>query len=304
VKKAPPFWKGESVSDFVDRHLAWFMLGPAMLVLLALTIYPVLNLMAMAFADIRFEQAREIWTFRPLDNLRQLAGDEVFRRALLNTIVFAVAAVCLEMLIGLALAILVSSLSGLKGLVRTTLILPVLMPPVAIGSMWKLMYNLDFGVLNQAVTALGLQPINWLGSSSLALISVIIVDVWHWTPFVFLILFASVEGISKEIIDAARLDGAGNWGIVTRIIVPLIWPPLLVAALFRIIMAFKVFDQVFLLTSGGPGNATEVVSLHLYKVYFQENQLGYGSMLSLAIILALLCFIWISRRAGKAMEPR
>jgi multiple sugar transport system permease protein len=187
----------------------------------------------------------------------------------------------------------------LKGVVRTILIIPILMPPVAIGSMWKLMYSLDFGVLNQAITAIGLPPVNWLGSTSLALLSVVIVDVWHWTPFVFLILFAAVEAIPGDIIEAARIDGARNRSIVFRIVIPLIWPTIAVALFFRAILAFKVFDQIFLLTSGGPGTSTEVVSLHLYKVYFQQNELGYGSMLSLAVIAATMAFIWVGHRASR-----
>ena len=155
-------------------------------------------------------------------------------------------AVAIEMVLGLALAILVGSLKSFKGIMRTILIVPILMPPVAIGSMWKLMYSFDFGVLNQIVTALGIYPVNWLGSTSLALMSVIIVDVWHWTPFVFLILFAAVEGLPSEVIEAARIDGATNWNIVFKIVIPLLKPAIAVAALFRTILAFKVFDEVFL----------------------------------------------------------
>jgi multiple sugar transport system permease protein len=170
--------------------------------------------------------------------------------------------------------------------------------------MWKLMYSLDFGVLNQIVMSFGLQPVNWLGSTSLALFSIIIVDVWHWTPFVFLILFAAVEGLPKEVIEAARIDGARNRELIFKIIIPLMRPALAVAALFRIILAFKVFDEVFLLTSGGPGTSTEVVSLHLYKVFFQQNQMGYGALLSLAIIAATAAFLLVGQRAAAAVRTR
>ena len=207
-------------------------------------------------------------------------------------------------MLGLALAIIVSSVMRLKGLIRTILIVPILMPPVAIGSMWKLMYSLEFGVLNQVITSFGLPPVNWLGSTSLALFSIIIVDVWHWTPFVFLILFAAVEGLPREVIEAARIDGARNRDLVFKIIIPLMKPAMVVALLFRAILAFKVFDEVFLLTSGGPGNSTEVVSLHLYKVFFEQNQMGYGALLSLAIIAATIAFLWVGRRAATAVGGR
>lgn len=291
--------KPRPISEFADRHFRWLALAPAVLFLLILTVYPVVELIAMALSTITFERASEIWQFTPGENLRQLLDDDIFRIALKNTVVFALISVIIELGFGLALAILVSSAGRLKGLVRTILIIPILMPPVAIGSMWKLMYSLDFGVLNQAITLVGLPPVNWLGSTSLALLSVVIVDVWHWTPFVFLILFAAVEAVPGDVIEAARIDGASNRSIVFRIIIPLIWPTILVALFFRTILAFKVFDQIFLLTSGGPGTSTEVVSLHLYKVYFQQNELGYGSMLSLAVIAATIAFIWVGHRAGR-----
>jgi len=169
-------------------------------------------------------------------------------------------------------------------------------PPVAIGSVWKLMYNYDFGIFNQALVAVGASPVNWLGSPSLALMSVIVVDVWHWVPFVFLILFAAVEGLPVDVLEAARIDGASRWQMIRRVQIPLLRPAIVVALLFRSILAFKVFDEVYLLTSGGPGTATELVNLHLYKVFFEQNQLGYGALLSLAIIAAIVAFLLVARR--------
>jgi len=177
------------------------------------------------------------------------------------------------------------------------MVLPILVPAVAIGSMWKLMYNYDFGVFNQALTALGIAPVNWLGSTSVALASVILVDIWHWVPFVFLVLFAAVEGVPSDVIEAARIDGATDAQIVRRIMIPLLKPALAIALIFRSILAFKTFDEVFLLTSGGPGTSTELVSVHLYKVFFEENQLGYGALLSLALIAAIVAFLAVSRGA-------
>lgn len=292
--------KGRILSDFINRHFKWFTLGPAALLLLLLTVYPIINLFFMAVSTIRFEQAQEVWLFTPYRNFQTLINDEIFRIALINTVIFAVASVIIETVLGLAIAILVASVTAFKGIMRTVLIIPVLMPPVAIGSMWKLMYSYDFGVFNQFFTWIGYGPVNWLGSPSLALISVIIVDIWHWTPFVFLILFAAVEGLPKEVIEAARVDGATNRDITFKIIIPLLKPAIAVAMLFRTILAFKVFDQIFLLTSGGPGTSTEVVSLHLYKVFFAQNDMGYGAMLSLAVIAATIAFLLVGQRASAA----
>lgn len=285
----------------VNRTFRHWSLLPAVLLFGALTLYPLLNLVRMSVSTIEFSQGAEIWTYAPRQNFDALAHDDILRPAVTNTLVFVAVSVAIEMLLGLALAIAVAGVRG-KRWVRTLLILPILVPPVAIGSMWKLMYNYDFGIFNQALVGLGLAPVNWLGSTSLALASVIAVDVWHWVPFVFLILFAAVEGLPVELLEAARVDGATRWQAVRLIIVPLLRPAIVVALLFRTILAFKVFDEVYLLTAGGPGTSTELINLHLYKVFFEQNQLGYGALLSLAVIAAIVALLLVSRRAARAMR--
>ncbi|MBO0904844.1 carbohydrate ABC transporter permease [Jiella sonneratiae] len=278
-----------------DRWFRWALLLPALVVLLVLTVWPVANLVRMAVSTIEFGREGAEFTFTPLRNLSRLAGDELFLTNLWTTALFVVVSVAIEMALGFLLALMVAGVPRAKGLVRTMMILPVLVPPVAIGSMWKLMYNYDFGILNQALGLIGLGPIGWLSEPSLALWSVVLVDVWHWTPFVFLILFAGVEGLPREVIEAARVDGATTAQIVRKIIVPLMAPAIAVAFIFRSILAFKVFDQIYLLTSGGPGTSTEVVSLRLYHVFFGQNELGYGALLSLVIIAAIVAFLVTTR---------
>ena len=292
-----------AVAALANRTFRHWSLLPAVLLFVALTLYPLANLVRMSVSTIEFAQGTETWTFTPRANVAQLASDDVLRPALVNTLVFVVVSVALEMALGLALAIAVAGLVRGKQWVRTVMILPILVPPVAIGSMWKLMYNYDFGIFNQALVALGATPVNWLGSTDLALMSVIVVDVWHWVPFVFLILFAAVEGLPVDLIEAARVDGATRWQVVRLVMIPLLRPAIVVAFLFRTILAFKVFDEVFLLTSGGPGTATELVNLHLYKVYFEQNQLGYGALLSLAVIAAIVAFLLVARKAAAAVRP-
>jgi len=285
----------------VNRSFRHWSLLPAVLLFVALTVYPMVNLLRMSVSTIEFAEGRALWSFTPAHNFSLLAGDTVLAAAALNTAIFVVAAVAAEVLLGLLLALLVARLERGKGLARTVMILPILVPPVAIGSMWKLMYNYDFGVFNQALVAVGLDPINWLGSTSIALAAVILVDMWHWVPFVFLILFAAVEGIPGDVIEAARIDGATASQIAVKVMIPLLKPALAIAFVFRGILAFKTFDEVFLLTSGGPGTSTELVSLHLYKVFFEQNQLGYGAMLSLALIATIAAALLVSRRV---LAPR
>jgi multiple sugar transport system permease protein len=288
--------------DFLNRTFRHWSLLPAVVLFVLLTVYPVANLVRMSVSTVEFAQGAETWTFTPLRNLALLRADEVIPDAVVNTVIFVVAAVAIEMVLGLALALLVAGVTRGKGLVRTVMILPILVPPVAIGSMWKLLFNYDFGIFNQALTALHLPAVNWLGSTSLALWSVILVDVWHWVPFVFLILFAAVEALPIDVLEAARVDGATRAQLLRRVVLPLLKPAIVVALLFRTILAFKVFDEVFLLTSGGPGTSTELVTLHLYKVFFEQNQLGYGALLSLALIAAILAFLLVGRQATRAVR--
>jgi multiple sugar transport system permease protein len=131
---------------------------------------------------------------------------------------------------------------------------------------------------------------------------VVIVDVWHWVPFVFLILVAAVEGLPREVLEAARVDGATRWQAFTRVTLPLLMPAIVVAFLFRAILAFKAFDEVFLLTGGGPGTSSELLSLHLFKVFFEQNQLGYGALLSVLTIAGVLALLALGQRASAKLR--
>jgi multiple sugar transport system permease protein len=165
--------------------------------------------------------------------------------------------------------------------------------------MWRLMYNPEFGIIGYLGEIIANVRLDMLGSTSTALLAVIIVDVWHWTPFMFLILLAGLEGLPEEVLEAAHVDGASSLQRVRFVILPMLWPAIVVAFVFRSIGAFKVFDQIYLLTSGGPGVSTEVLSLYVYKVFFQQNELGYGALIALvtiAIVCSYLAVFWISQR--------
>lgn len=281
------------------RRLA---LLPAVVVLLLLTVVPVLNLFAMALSEITFSRGSVSWTFAPMKNLQTLAADGLFRIATLNTVIFVVASVSIEMLFGTTLAVLAASMRRGKGIIRTVTILPILVSAVAIGAMWRLMYSYDFGLFNQILGVLGVGKVGWLSDASIALFSVVIVDIWHWTPLVFLILFAAAEGLPRDVIEAARIDGATRWQLLRYVILPLLGPAIAVAFIFRSIAAFKVFDQIVLLTGGGPGSSTEVLSLRLYRVFFEQNALGYGALLSVLTIAMILAFLLTARLATRRRE--
>lgn len=289
-------------ADFVNRTFRHWSMWPCLGFLLALSVYPVVQLVPMALSTIEFAGGKASWAFTPRRNLGLLLADEVLRDAIVNTLIFVVLSVAIEMVFGFFSALFIACMPRGRNFARTIMILPVLLPAVAIGSMWKLMYNYDFGLFNQIVGVFGLDPVNWIGDTRWALFAVVVVDVWHWTPFVFLILFAAIEALPQDVLEACRVDGASTWQTIRLVILPLLGPALAVAALFRAIAAFKAFDQVFLLTSGGPGTSTELLSLHLNRVFFEQNQLGFGSMLSLAIIATIAATLLVGRWATLRIE--
>jgi multiple sugar transport system permease protein len=246
------------------------------------------------------------WTFVGFAHYAALAGDTLFRASIWNTLIFAVVAVGIQMVLGFALALLVSGIGRGRVLYRTVFLLPILIPGIIIGAIWKLMFSFDFGVINQIIALLGLAPHDWLGDAHFALASVIVVDIWHWTPFCFLLLLASLETLPQDVYEAASIDGASRWQSLVHITIPLMLPAIAVTFIFRLILAFKVFDEVFLLTGGGPGTSTEVVSFTIYRRFFTEDQPGYGSAMSIVtfvfIALFILVVVGLSRR--RAAKPQ
>ena len=293
--------RGSSAS-LLDRTFQYWALSPAVILLLLLTVYPIANLLLMSLSDITYARGKAVWRFVGLAHLRDVPSDIVLRDAFINTITFVVIAVAIEMVLGFFLAMLTSRTIGRAGVYRTIMVVPILVPAIAIGSMWRLLYDVDFGLINRAIGWFGGSPIGFLGSTKYAMMSVILVDIWHWVPFVFLICLAGFESLPGETLEAASVDGAGQWQTLRFIILPLMWPTLSVALMFRSIFAFKVFDEIFLLTSGGPGTATEVISLYIYEVFFRQSRMGYGAMISVLtitmIVLLLAVFRWIRPREG------
>ena len=153
----------------------------------------------------------------------------------------------------------------------------------------------EFGLANTLLRWFGLNEVDWLGNPDIALASVMFVDIWHWTPFVFLLMLAGLESLDEEVLDAARLDVTGFWQEVRHIVLPLMLPTILITVIFRVILSFKVFDEVYLLTSGGPGTATEVVNFSIYRTFFRQDQVGYGSAMSVVTLFAIALTIILAR---------
>lgn len=279
-----------------ERFWRNITLAPALILFLLLTLVPMVNLIFLSFHEVEWIDRLSNWSWVGIQNYQRLADDTLFRAGIGNTLIFAFVAVALQMVLGFSLALMTTRITRGRLLYRTIFILPILVPGIVIGAIWKLMYSFDFGVINQALLTIGLTPQDWLGNGDLALMSVIIVDVWHWTPFCFLLLLASLETLPEDIYEAARTDGATGWQILRYITLPLMIPALIVTFVFRMILAFKVFDEIYLLTGGGPGTATEVISFTIYRRFFTEDQVGYGSAISVTTIAVIALLIITASR--------
>jgi multiple sugar transport system permease protein len=267
-----------------ERLWRWLTLSPGLMLLLALSVLPLVNLFATSFFTVSWSGGHSSFTPAGLNNYRALAGDTLFRAGILNTILFALFAVGGQMLCGFVLALLCTGVTRGRLLYRTIFILPILVPGIVVGAIWKLLLNFDFGLVNQAIGLVGFDPLNWLGSANTALASVIFVDIWHWTPFCFLLFLAGLQSLPQDVYEAAKIDGASGWQELTYVTLPMMLPTIMVTFAFRLVLAFKVFDEVYLLTGGGPGTSTQVMSFTLYQRFFREDQTGYGSAMSVAII--------------------
>jgi multiple sugar transport system permease protein len=264
-----------------DRSLALLLIAPAVAVLITLSVYPLFSLIRSAFQS--GGQDAE-WT---LANFARLATDGFFRSALLHTLIYAVGALTLEFGLGLALALLVDRPLRGRNVFRTLILVPMMLPPVVVGVIWRLMLNPDFGAVNGVLRSAGAdtEALTWTASPVLAMMSVIAVDVWQWTPFVFLVLLAGLQSIPQEPYEAAKIDGANWWQMFRDVTLPLLRPAMLVALLLRTMDLLRVFDQIFILTEGGPGFATETISLYIYRSAFRFFDPGYAAAMSIVLLV-------------------
>ena len=258
-------------------------LAPAIAVLLALSIYPLIYSITISLQQ---ETAAGItWG---LGNFARLLSDNFFLTALAHTFVYAVSALTCEFLLGLGLALLLNKQIRGRGVFRASLLIPMMLPAVAVGVIWRLMLNPNFGAINETLKQVGIntESFTWTASPKLAMLSVIAVDVWQWTPFVFLVLLAGLQAIPQEPYEAALIDGSSRWQTFRHVTLPLLKPSILIVLLLRTMDLLRVFDQIFILTEGGPGFATETISLYIYRTAFRFFDFGYAAAMSF-VLLAL-----------------
>lgn len=277
----------------LSRYEKQVFILPAALLILGLSIYPLLYSLRLSFTSWHLGAPTGFVGFR---NYLNLLMDPRFHSALRNTLVFVVTTCAVEYVIGFALALVVSREFKGKAFLRLVLTLPMMLAPVAIGYMWRMIFHPTLGSANHLLHLLGLGPLDWTADPRLALLSVIIVDVWEWTPFYVLVLLAGLQSLSATPFEAAAVDGASPWQTFRYVTFPLMWPLSTTLLFLRAIEGFKIFDQVFVLTGGGPGIATETTTLFIYTQGFKHFDLGYAAAASylLLFVVVVVCTFLIN----------
>lgn len=287
-----------------DRNIMLLFIAPTMIILVLMNIYPLFYSLYLSFTEYSvISSTAPKWV--GFQNYSEILADARFWKHFAITGRYTLITVALQILVGFSLALLIKEKFYGSGIVTTLILIPMMLSPVIVGVFWRLMFNPSYGIVNYL---LGFSNINtspqWLGDPALALWAIIIVDVWMWSPFVMLLSLAGLSAIPDYLYEAAAIDRAGPWFIFRRITLPQVMPLLLIAVLFRTIEALKQFDLVMGITGGGPGDATETVSVRLYREAFQ-GQFNTGTSSALAYIV-LIVIIAISnlyiRQLNKVRE--
>ena len=287
------------------RATPWLFLGPSLLVFGLAVLLPMVLTIGYSFTE---------WngfgpmSFIGLDNYERALGDSFFQASFIHVLIYIAATLILEVMVGLGLAGIVSARSG--GIwFRVAIFTPVMLPAVVVAVLWRYIYNPDFGLINGALEAFGLEELQrvWLGDPSTALLAISVVSGWIFAGFYMMIFYAAFRQIPAEVLEAARLDGAGEWTLFRRIKVPMIRNATAVAVLLCVTGGFQGFDLFFVLTNGGPYGSTEIPTTLLVKTVFRNADVGYGSAMAVvltAIVVGVgLLFLHFGRRGARVAAP-
>ncbi len=268
------------------RAAVLLLLGPCVLYLLAFAIYPLVYSLKLSLTDLRAAEATGHWV--GLRNYGDMLRDPFFWNATKNSAIMVVISVAIEVVCGVALAMFFNLHLRGSAIVRGILVLPMLISPIVVGVMWRSLLNPDWGLVNWAIVALGFEQPNWLGSTEMAIKTLILVDAWQWTPFVFVIVYARLQALPHEVIEAALIDGATPLALFRHVTLPLLKPAIVFAAIFRAVDAFRSFDLIFGLTYGGPARSTTTLSWFSFQNGFQFQNYGYAAAVAYMMLLILM----------------
>jgi multiple sugar transport system permease protein len=285
-----------------ERRFALALFLPALGVLVLTTSAP---LVYLAWASVHRIDLGMPWLsgFAGAGNFVNMGDDPRFWNSLALTLIYTGSTVVLQVVLGLSLALLVLRIPKGQGVLRVAAILPIVLAPVVVGLFWRtLVLAPDVGLVDVVTRALGLGSHNWLGDPQLALISVIAIHTWQWTPFAFLVMLASLASLPPDVFEAARIDRAGAWQRFRYITLPLIRPAIVIVVIMRTMIALSAFAAIFAATGGGPGTATEILNLYAYRTSFAELNLGYGAALAVVLlaITSAVALVMFRLRRGRS----
>lgn len=277
----------------------YMVFAPALLIILLLTTYPMVTIFYDSF--FRYSFVANTRSFIGLQNYTHIMGEELFQRSLINTLVFTLVASFSEVALGVALAFLFQRTFWGKRVASLIVIFPMIISTMVICAVWQIFYHYEIGIFNYVLTALHLPPVGWLTDQRVALFSIILVDIWQWTPFAFLIIQAGMGSIPSEIFEAAQIDGARSGQIAMKITLPILRSQILLVLMLRTLDTFRLFDKVYALTGGGPANATQTLSFFIYREGFKFFNFGRASAASVITLfgVAFLALFYVRSLLGE-----
>jgi multiple sugar transport system permease protein len=282
-------------SSFTERNLQILFPLPAIVFIALLMVFPILYTLYLSFTNWNLTSGMEP-SFVGLGSYLRVFSEPRFLQALGRTFTFTLFAVAIEVVLGVAIALILNRAFVGKSVAKLLLLLPLVATPVAVGIVFNLFYDPTIGLLNFALNSLGLPQGRWVSSENTVIASLVLVDVWQWTPMITLIVLAGLAGLSEEPVEAARVDGASEWQILRYVTIPMVMPVILTAMILRLIDALKTFDIIFAMTGGGPGYASETLNIMGFKYSFEYFRMGQSSVILVALFLVvLLCSLGIMK---------
>jgi multiple sugar transport system permease protein len=273
------------------------LLGPCALYLIAFSIFPLITSLVRSFQD--YDTRADTWTWIGLRNYSQLIHSSEFWTVVKNTVILTASGVAVQVVLGTALALFFNQQLRGAWIVRGILILPMLLTPIVVGLMWRALLNPEWGLLNWVAVKIGFGYVGWLSDPHVALWTLVAVDCWQWTPFVFVIVYARLQALPQEVFEAGSVDGANWFQCTAYLTLPLLAPAIIFAAVFRAIDAFRTFDLVYGLTNGGPVISTSTLSFQAFQNGFEFQHYGYASAISYVMVLAAAIGITLLFRVVK-----
>jgi multiple sugar transport system permease protein len=284
-----------------DRRFGLLMTAPGLAALVLVVAFPVFFALFTSLYD--YKLTHPVYdTFVGIENYQAVLSDEYLTTSLWVTTKFVVAVVLIEFCIGFVVALMLNAIKRFKNVYYVIVLMPLMINPVIVGLVWRMLLHSELGIVNYVIRSVGLSPLNWLGDADTAFWTIIFVDIWHQVSFMAILLLAGLSALPREPYEAARMDGARTFRSFIHITLPLMRPVIAVALLLRLIFAVKTFDLVFVMTKGGPGTATDLISYYIYRSAFFGLDIGKASAMSALLLVAVLALTIVLYRYMKSLR--